>query len=239
MRIYYDTEFTSLDGNVDWDMISAGFVADRGPRGQRFNPNKVLFDPYAREMTHTPMSRAVIEAGAGPAIFAVGDATEVTQTISGMPALIPLAGPANRQGRIAADNMLKGPHTVYKGTLGTAIMLSMLFGSLPTNITSAMSNTDTATAALDAALDPAVANAPQNKGVMDAMWTPITEKITSQIDSKMTDATQQVKDQVDAKVREEVSKAAHEKAAEGASQLADGAGKLSTGLGKTIFFILH
>ncbi len=118
------------------------------------------------------------------------------------------------------------------GTLGTAIMLSMLFGSLPTNITSAMSNTDTATAALDAALDPAVANAPQNKGVMDAMWTPITEKITSQIDSKMTDATQQVKDQVDAKVREEVSKAAHEKAAEGASQLADGAGKLSTGLGQ-------
>ena len=57
-----------------------------------------------------------------PAIFAVGDATEVTQTISGMPALIPLAGPANRQGRIAADNMLKGPHTVYKGTLGTAIL---------------------------------------------------------------------------------------------------------------------
>jgi rhodanese-related sulfurtransferase len=57
-----------------------------------------------------------------PAIFAVGDATEVTQTISGKPALIPLAGPANRQGRIAADNMLKGPHTAYKGTLGTAIL---------------------------------------------------------------------------------------------------------------------
>lgn len=57
-----------------------------------------------------------------PAIFAVGDATEVTQTISGKPALIPLAGPANRQGRIAADNMLKGRHTAYKGTLGTAIL---------------------------------------------------------------------------------------------------------------------
>ena len=57
-----------------------------------------------------------------PAIFAVGDATEVTQTISGMPALIPLAGPANRQGRIAADNMLKGRHAAYKGTLGTAIL---------------------------------------------------------------------------------------------------------------------
>ena len=30
MRIYYDTEFTNLDGNVDWDMISAGFVAEDG-----------------------------------------------------------------------------------------------------------------------------------------------------------------------------------------------------------------
>ena len=57
-----------------------------------------------------------------PAIFAVGDATEVTQTISGKAALIPLAGPANRQGRIAADNMLKGRHAAYKGTLGTAIL---------------------------------------------------------------------------------------------------------------------
>jgi hypothetical protein len=30
MRIYYDTEFTSLDGNVDWDMISAGFISETG-----------------------------------------------------------------------------------------------------------------------------------------------------------------------------------------------------------------
>lgn len=30
MRIYYDTEFTSLEGNVDWDLISAGFVAEDG-----------------------------------------------------------------------------------------------------------------------------------------------------------------------------------------------------------------
>lgn len=30
MKIYYDTEFTSLDGNVDWDMISAGFVSEDG-----------------------------------------------------------------------------------------------------------------------------------------------------------------------------------------------------------------
>jgi len=57
-----------------------------------------------------------------PAIFAVGDAVEVTQTLSGKAALIPLAGPANRQGRIAADNMLGGQLKKYKGTLGTAIL---------------------------------------------------------------------------------------------------------------------
>ena len=57
-----------------------------------------------------------------PSIYAVGDAIEVTQTLSGKPALIPLAGPANRQGRIAADNMLHGAKTEYKGTQGTAIL---------------------------------------------------------------------------------------------------------------------
>lgn len=60
-----------------------------------------------------------------PSIFAVGDAVEVTQTITGRPALIPLAGPANRQGRLAADNMLAASDAAmkpYRGTLGTAIL---------------------------------------------------------------------------------------------------------------------
>lgn len=57
-----------------------------------------------------------------PAIYAVGDAIEITQVISGKQALIPLAGPANRQGRMAADNMLRGEHSAYHGTLGTAIL---------------------------------------------------------------------------------------------------------------------
>lgn len=60
-----------------------------------------------------------------PAIFAVGDAIEVTQTVSGRKALIPLAGPANRQARIAADNMLAADGAAlaaYRGTLGTAIL---------------------------------------------------------------------------------------------------------------------
>ncbi len=57
-----------------------------------------------------------------PDIYAVGDAIEVTQTISGKPALIPLAGPANRQARHAADNIVFGQRAPYRGTLGTAIL---------------------------------------------------------------------------------------------------------------------
>jgi NADPH-dependent 2,4-dienoyl-CoA reductase/sulfur reductase-like enzyme/rhodanese-related sulfurtransferase len=55
-----------------------------------------------------------------PFIWAVGDAVEVRDAVLDGPALIPLAGPANRQGRIAAENIL-GRKTTYKGTLGTAV----------------------------------------------------------------------------------------------------------------------
>ena len=41
-----------------------------------------------------------------PHIWAVGDAVEVRDWVTDKPALIPLAGPANRQGRIAADSIM-------------------------------------------------------------------------------------------------------------------------------------
>ncbi|MFE8697859.1 CoA-disulfide reductase [Cytobacillus sp. FJAT-53684] len=53
-------------------------------------------------------------------IYAVGDAVEVVDYISGTKAMIPLAGPANRQGRIAANNIM-GKKEKYQGTLGTSI----------------------------------------------------------------------------------------------------------------------
>lgn len=56
-----------------------------------------------------------------PNIYAVGDAIEVRDFVSGDPTQIPLAGPANRQGRIAADNAL-GRSVRYRGTQGTAIV---------------------------------------------------------------------------------------------------------------------
>lgn len=56
-----------------------------------------------------------------PHIWAVGDAIEVLHPVSGQQALIALGGPANRQGRIAANNIM-GDNDRYEGTLGTAIV---------------------------------------------------------------------------------------------------------------------
>lgn len=53
-------------------------------------------------------------------IFAVGDAVEVRDWTSGQPALVPLAGPANRQGRTAAD-VICGRDSRFRGVQGTAI----------------------------------------------------------------------------------------------------------------------
>jgi len=54
-------------------------------------------------------------------IYAVGDAIEIKDFVSGDPTQVPLAGPANRQGRIAADNLF-GRSIGYRGTQGTAIV---------------------------------------------------------------------------------------------------------------------
>lgn len=56
-----------------------------------------------------------------PDIYAVGDAVEVTDFVTGEKAYIPLAGPANKQGRIAADNICGIP-TTYKNTQGSAVL---------------------------------------------------------------------------------------------------------------------
>lgn len=56
-----------------------------------------------------------------PDIYAIGDAIEVEHFVLKKPALIPLAGPANKQGRIVADNIC-GRKSEYKGTQGTGIL---------------------------------------------------------------------------------------------------------------------
>ena len=56
-----------------------------------------------------------------PDIYAVGDAVEVHDFITGQPVFVPLAGPANKQGRIAADN-IAGIPSEYTGTQGSAVI---------------------------------------------------------------------------------------------------------------------
>ncbi|MCL4854599.1 MAG: FAD-dependent oxidoreductase, partial [Bryobacteraceae bacterium] len=59
---------------------------------------------------------------ADPDIYAVGDAIEVRDYITGEPTQVPLAGPANRQGRLAADHIFGRADARYRGTQGTAIV---------------------------------------------------------------------------------------------------------------------
>ncbi len=54
-------------------------------------------------------------------IFAAGDAVEIVDFVTGKPAMVPLAGPANREGRIAADNIC-GISSRYNGAQGSAIL---------------------------------------------------------------------------------------------------------------------
>ena len=56
-----------------------------------------------------------------PDIYAAGDMVEIEHRVNGKKVRIPLAGPANRQGRIAAENALGGDHP-YKGSIGTSVV---------------------------------------------------------------------------------------------------------------------
>lgn len=69
-----------------------------------------------------------------PGIYAVGDAVQVTHSVTGQDALISLAGPANKQGRIAADNIC-GHASHYHGSQGSSVI--KIFG-----ITAAVTGTN-------------------------------------------------------------------------------------------------
>ena len=99
------------------------------------------------------------------------------------------------------------------GTLGTAVLLSVLFSSLPGNILTATSDRATLTSAMNAALTPSVAGAPQNRAIMKQLWTPITQPITTRIQSRLDDATTQVEAAADAAAPSAAARPAAEAAA--------------------------
>ena len=67
-------------------------------------------------------------------IYAVGDAVEVKHSVTGKASLVPLAGPANKQGRIAADNVC-GIESEYKGSQGSSVIKIFDMTAAATGIT--------------------------------------------------------------------------------------------------------
>lgn len=97
-----DSDFTVLAIGVRPSSgLAAEAALDLGPRGH------IRVDAHMRT--------------SDPDIYAVGDVVETTDFITGEPAAVPLAGPANRQGRIAADH-IAGQDSAYRGTQGTSIV---------------------------------------------------------------------------------------------------------------------
>lgn len=101
------------------------------------------------------------------------------------------------------------------GTMGTAILLSVLFTVMPTNISHAMGDQDILKPAMNAALDPAVASKSSNQGIMDKMWNPmidpLKENIQKQLDAGTTQAEKQAEAQIPAQAPDSVKEAAQQK----------------------------
>lgn len=94
------------------------------------------------------------------------------------------------------------------GTMGTAVLLSILFTAMPANITSAMSNEHDLKNGLDAALTPSVAQASENQGVMQQIWRPIVDPLQTEVQEQLDQVTQQARTAATDAVGQQISAAA-------------------------------
>jgi EmrB/QacA subfamily drug resistance transporter len=109
------------------------------------------------------------------------------------------------------------------GTLGVAVLLSVLFAALPGGVITANENTATLGSGLNAALTPSVASASKNKAIMKQLWTPIVDPIKTGIQTGLTSAATKAKaaadsavtTQVNAAVRQQVTTAVNKQVAAG------------------------
>lgn len=101
------------------------------------------------------------------------------------------------------------------GTMGTAVLLSVLFSVMGGNIASAMGNKADLTAGLNAAMNPSVASAPHNRGVMKQIWTPIVNPVKKNIQSGLDKGTEQAKAAADKAVTAKVTEAVQAQVAAG------------------------
>ena len=126
------------DGVAGFEQAEGGALEVSTQSGKRYPADLVILALGVRPDT-TLASMAGLEIGelggirvdeqmrtSDPDIFAVGDAVEVRDFVTGQWSLIALAGPANRQARIAAD-VIAGRDSRFRGTQGTAIV--GLFGA--------------------------------------------------------------------------------------------------------------
>ena len=102
---------TGREINTDFVMLSAGI---RPENELAKNAGLTLGETGAIQINSRMQT-------SDPDIFAVGDAVEVRDVVTGQSVITALAGPANKQGRIAADNAL-GRSSIFRGTLGTAVV---------------------------------------------------------------------------------------------------------------------
>jgi len=98
------------------------------------------------------------------------------------------------------------------GTLGTAVLLSVLFSVMPAHINTAMADKAQLTAALDAAMNPAVSGKAANQGVMDQMWSKIVKPIEAATQEGLDKATAQIVAAVPAQARDAALQQAADKA---------------------------
>lgn len=102
------------------------------------------------------------------------------------------------------------------GTLGTAVLLSVLFALMPTKVSGAMQDKADLTSALDAALTPSVASAPANQGVMNQLWNPIVTPVKAQVQTGLDQGTAAATQAADAAVTQQVTAAVRAQVAAGA-----------------------
>ena len=129
----HGVQVVANDGVVGFKQLEGGAIEVQTSSGKTFPADIVILAIGVRPDTTLAKTAglAIGERGgirvdehmrtSDPDIFAVGDAIEVKDFVTGQWSLVALAGPANRQGRIAAD-VICGRDSRYRGTQGTAII---------------------------------------------------------------------------------------------------------------------
>jgi NADPH-dependent 2,4-dienoyl-CoA reductase/sulfur reductase-like enzyme/rhodanese-related sulfurtransferase len=114
--------FSDDDGRVVVDLGSEQIATDLVVMAVGVRPESSLATEAG--LVLSPRGAVIVDEhmlSSDPHVYAVGDSVQVTDTVTGEPVVVPLAGPANRQGRIAADHVA-GRSSAYSSTQGTGIV---------------------------------------------------------------------------------------------------------------------